>query len=134
MNRELKFRAWHKERKEIYEVFSLAPDYVFKRTLDGVGCPGVPDKRDEVIIMQFTGFKDCEGNEIYEGDTLVDIDVNLEEGVKLENTTQQVYWCDNDGVWKLDDTFSQDATYGQLLSKELKDFRFKVYGNIYQKH
>lgn len=66
--REIKFRAFHKGRKEMYNVFSLAPDYVFKDTLDGVGNPGCPDKTEEVRLMQFTGLYDRKGVEIYEGD------------------------------------------------------------------
>jgi uncharacterized phage protein (TIGR01671 family) len=131
--REIKFKAWHKERKEMYEVFSLAKDYVFKNTLDGVGTPGVPDNFKDVVLMQFTGLKDCEGNDIYEGDLLFDIEVELEDGMDLINTTQQVYWCDKTGAWMLDDTFSQDATHGQILGKKLEDYQFQIYGNIYEK-
>jgi hypothetical protein len=67
---------------------------------------------------------------VFEGDTL--IDVTLEENVKLEDTKQQVYWCGKDGCWKLDNTFSQNKKEGCYLGKDLKDFRFKVSGNVYE--
>ena len=67
--REIKFRAFHTIRNELYQVYSLSRDYVFKDTLeDGIGCDGVPDDTDDCIIEQFTGLKDKNGVDIYEGD------------------------------------------------------------------
>ena len=76
--------------------------------------------------IKFTGFKDCEDNDIYEGDKLLWIDVHLESDVNLEKAYQQVYWCKDTGAWMLDDTFKQDNTRGVLLSKELKNFKYKL--------
>ena len=61
------------------------------------------------------------------------MDVELEEGVKIEDTQQQVYWCEKDGSWKLDNSFSQNKKDGWYLGKDLKDFRFKVFSNIYER-
>ncbi len=63
--REIKFRAWHPKRKEMY----------YHDFWDIDRCMIVDCK-----IMQFTGLKDKSGEEIYEGDIL-DLDGNEEHNV-----------------------------------------------------
>ncbi|TXD45893.1 YopX family protein [Polaribacter sp. IC073] len=108
--REHKFRFWDKDLKKM--------------------CNRKPSHNDfshaKIIPLEYTGFKDCNGIEVYEGYTLIDVEENLKD------TQQQVYWCSKLGCWKLDQTFTQNKESGYLLANELKDFKFQVVGNIYE--
>ena len=69
--REIKFRVWVKDRKEIFEVILI--DYVTKKVtylLERIGhlLNIRHDKFNDVELMQYTGLKDKNGKEIYEGD------------------------------------------------------------------
>lgn len=69
MNREIKFRCWMNDSRKMSTPFTL-DDYA--RDQDGeYGDNYFSDyPKGNRILMQFTGFKDKNGKEVYEGDIL----------------------------------------------------------------
>ena len=106
--REIKFRIWVKDRKEIFEVVLI--NYVSKKVtyiLEKIGhlLNIRHDKFNDVEFMQYTGLKDMMGKEIYEGDI-----------VKFLNGIFEVIWC------------NEKASF-MLKNKEYKEFLSFVYEN-----
>ncbi len=73
MNREIKFRIWDTENKEMLKVQELD----FEPTFYGGRILIRPDQysdyfdAEDMILMQYTGLHDKNGKEIYEGDIIL---------------------------------------------------------------
>jgi uncharacterized phage protein (TIGR01671 family) len=106
--REIKFRAWFVEGKEMEQCERI----------------DLPNKshHDDVIAMQYTGLKDKNGKEIYEGDI-----VNYEW---IEDYLSQIVkWCEHGAKFGFQDKMD-DPIYGVNYYDVAK--RAEVIGNIYE--
>ena len=107
MSREIKFRVWNGEQM-------ISPDYI---TRSGVGYwkeDSIPCYSEE--LMQFTGLKDKNGVDIYEGDVL------LYAGSKGE-----VYYCNDNCMFLVRFKLNRSS-----WSFDSMDDIIEVIGNIHE--
>lgn len=145
--REIKFRAWDKVKKEMLIKFDdydadlcISMNGVVLTKTDNGAC-GDPeccgeyreymtdDNNNKFIVMQYTGLKDKNGKEIYEGDI---IQTNNIEGKTLFIITFEDNYC---------------GSFGSFVARHIKSFKNngsissihceatecgKIVGNIYE--
>lgn len=114
--REIKFRGWDSELKTMVYLNELT-GYI------GYNCNAV--KAINTILneddygfeyMQYTGLKDWNGKEIYEGDILSD--------EAYQNVKGEVYFEDG--------SFMVDLGNNRPLFEDMQDYKLEVIGNIYE--
>ena len=119
--REIKFRAWDKEHKRWtnYSIADDLPRFYDKHT----GCWKTDKEGKRFILSQYTGLKDKNNREIYEGDVIKAISFARWIGV--------VEYSDENSAFIFDDL---DKKYrgDSIVFMSQFDQGFKILGNIYE--
>ena len=126
--REIKFRAWHKEQQRMYSAEEMGQDQLTLMP-DGRGFVNISgcatslsqiDNGRKMIPLQYTGRKDKNGVEIYEGDI-------VKARSKYVNAVYEVYW-DEQGC-----QFRCCANHDKQFDKtHLMNWADEVIDNIYE--
>ena len=129
MQRELKFRAWHKDSREMLHA-GVADVFIWQHE-------GQP-----IEIMQYTGLKDKNGKGIYEGDVLLIPDEYkeriLDDGSgPTEPFNHLALVIFQDGSFGVDikergDYFSKGFWSFPDIHRDFGLFEFEVIGDIYE--
>lgn len=119
MSREIKFRAWDKEEKKFTEDLGIV--IMLKGTVLGK----YDLEAKNLIIQQFTGLKDKNDREIYEGD-IIKIPDDWDEYGMNAGEIYEIFF--NEGGFRLKPKYRKDAK-GMWLEETDK---FEVIGNIYE--
>ena len=135
--REIKFRTWKMHngnlRRCVFSPFDIL-DYSHRHPEAPVmHNQDVNDIRDFMpdadVIEQYTGLKDKNGKEIYEGDIVSE---EFEYGGEKVKTIWQVRWCDDACAFELHYASGFEVDDCSLYADDEEDY--EIIGNIHERH
>lgn len=123
MSREIKFRVWDNIGKEMIDETSKKYFKIYLNSTLSIESEWL--STDEYELLQYTGFKDGEGSEIFEGDILKE-----QHHPDSSPEIYKIYFDEKDGQWMAN---NEKRRYWNSLSSLLKYVEaIKIIGNIYE--
>lgn len=135
--RDIKFRAWDKENKHmtynIQEMYDGYCDDTDNGLYGYMSCFTSFLYDENFIVMQYTGLKDMNGKEIYEGDI---IRYPAKRSWENENFTSYIVWFDDRPEWGIEYKLRAQfhgALCGGYVESNLKNAnKMLKIGNIFE--
>lgn len=119
--REIKYRAWSKVLNDFLDITAFE---IFKGEINGIFNDGdfIGYDKEDIIMMEYTGLKDKNGKEIYEGDI-----VSLPNEKPFKDFICVVQF--NDGCF---DIYNKERNWRDYLKCWTCNYVPVVIGNIYK--